>query len=192
MKHALGSSFDDQFALWFIDNAQHDNPPTPAAHAHTVSYEGALQQALRDVSAWVEKGDKPSSTQYEVVNSQVLVPAGANERQGIQPVLELKANGRDRAEVAIDEPVTFTATVEVPRNAGMVVSAEWDFEGLGRYPLTAQIDSPQSHVRLSAAHSFSKPGTYFTALRATSQRQGDAQTPYGRVQNIARVRVVVT
>jgi hypothetical protein len=192
VKHALGSSFGDQFALWFIENAQHDNPQTPAAHAHTVRYEGALQQALRDVSAWVEKGEKPSSTRYEVVNSQVLVPAGANERHGIQPVLELKANGRERAEVAIDEPVTFTATVEVPGNAGMVVSAEWDFEGLGRYPLTAQIAIPQSQVRLSAAHSFSKPGTYFTALRAASQRQGDAQAPYGRVQNIARCRVVVT
>jgi hypothetical protein len=28
-------------------------------------------------------------------------------------------------------------------------------------------------------------------LRATSQRQGDARTPYGRIQNLARVRVVV-
>src|SRR3974390_2555951 len=82
VKHALGANFDDHFALWFIDNAHPDNPQTPAARAHTVSYEGALQQALRDVSAWVEKGAKPSGTQYEVVDSQVLVPAGAAARQG--------------------------------------------------------------------------------------------------------------
>jgi hypothetical protein len=192
VKQALGDNFDDNFALWFIDNAQHDNPQTPAARAHTVSYEGALQQALRDVSAWVEKGAKPSSTQYEVVNSQVLVPDNAKARKGIQPVIELRANGGKRANVAINEPVTFTATVEVPPEAGMVVSAEWDFEGLGTYPTGAKIDNPRSDVRLSATHAFLKPGTYFAVLRATSQRQGNARTPYGRVQNIARVRVEVT
>jgi hypothetical protein len=28
-------------------------------------------------------------------------------------------------------------------------------------------------------------------LRATSQREGDAKTPYARIQNLGRVRVVV-
>lgn len=192
VQEALGAGFDDSFALWFIDHAQHDNPQTPAAHAHAVSFEGALQQALRDLSAWVEKGVRPSSTQYRVVDTQVLVPAGANERKGIQPVVELKANGCERAEVAVGEPVRFTGTIEVPAGAGSVVAAEWDFEGLGNYPLAGQIEVPQPWVRLSATHAFARPGTYFTVLRAASQREGDAQTPYGRVQNIARVRVVVT
>ena len=96
-----------------------------------------------------------------------------------------------RADVAINQPVTFTATIEVPPNAGKVVAAEWDFEGVGNYPVAAQIDTPQSLVRLSATHSYVKPGTYFAVLRATSQRQGDVKTPYARIQNIARVRVVV-
>jgi hypothetical protein len=34
--------------------------------------------------------------------------------------------------------------------------------------------------------------TYFTVLRATSQRQGNEKTPFGRIQNIARARVVVS
>ncbi|HSW15342.1 MAG TPA: PKD domain-containing protein [Solimonas sp.] len=192
VKEALGPAFEDHFALWFIDHAQHDNPQTPAAHAHTVSFEGALQQALRDISAWVEQGVTPSSTQYQVVDSQVIVPAGANQRQGIQPVVELQANGRARADVAVGEPVTFTATVEVPAGAGRVVAAEWDFEGQGSYPVAAQIDMPQAQVRLSVTHSFSRPGTWFPVLRVSSQRQGDARTPFGRIQNLARVRVVVT
>ena len=29
------------------------------------------------------------------------------------------------------------------------------------------------------------------ALRGVSQRQGDAKTPYGRIQNLGRMRVVV-
>lgn len=192
VKEALGSGFDDHFALWFIDHAQHDNPQTPAAHAHTVSFEGALQQALRDLSTWVEKGVRPSSTQYQVIDTQVILPAGAQERKGIQPVVVLHANGGERAEVVVGEHVTFTATIEVPPGAGMVVAADWDFEGSGMYPVAGQIETPQTSVRLSATHAFLKPGTYFPVLRATSQRQGDAQTPYGRIQNIGRVRVVVT
>jgi hypothetical protein len=44
---------------------------------------------------------------------------------------------------------------------------------------------------VKATHAFAKPGTYFATLRAISQRQGDAKTPYARIQNLARVRVVV-
>lgn len=191
VKEQLDARFDDSFALWFIDHAQHDNPPTMAAHAHTVSFEGALQQALRDLSTWVEKGVQPSSTQYEVSDSQVKVPSEAARRKGIQPIVDLQANGGVRAEIKVGEPVTFTATIEVPPGAGKVVAAEWDFEGVGNYPVAARLEAPQALVRLSATHSFSKPGTYFSVLRATSQRQGDTQTPYARIQNIARVRVVV-
>jgi hypothetical protein len=191
VKEALGRSFDDNFALWFIDHAQHDNPASVKAHAHAVSFEGALQQALRDVSAWVEKGVKPVNTQYEVVDSQVRVPATASQRKGIQPVIELQANDAERADVAVNQSVTFTAKIEVPATAGKIVAAEWDFEGVGNYPIAEQLDTPQALVGLSVTHSYSKPGTYFAVLRATSQRQGDAKTPYARIQNIARVRIVV-
>ena len=71
VREALGPDFEDHFALWFIDHAQHDNPLTAAARARTVSYEGALQQALRDLSAWVEKGIKPAATRYSIVDAQV-------------------------------------------------------------------------------------------------------------------------
>ena len=192
VKEQLGAAFEDSFALWFIDHAQHDNPPPGAARAHTVSFEGALQQALRDLSAWVETGERPSDTQYKVVDTQVQVPATAAERKGVQPVVALKANGGVRAEVKVGEPVAFTATIETPPGAGSVVAAEWDFEGVGDYPVAAAIETPQPAVSLSATHAFARPGTYFAVLRATSQRQGDAKTPYGRIQNIDRVRVVVS
>ena len=41
VKAAMGSAFEDNFVLWFIDRAQHDNPNSDAAHAYTVSYGGA-------------------------------------------------------------------------------------------------------------------------------------------------------
>jgi hypothetical protein len=191
VKAQLGPAFADSFAIWFIDHAQHDNPQTPAGHARTVSYAGALQQALRDLAAWVEKGERPADTRYFVVDTQVQVPAAAAERGGVQPVVELKANGAARAEVAVGEPVSFTGTIETPPGAGAVVAAQWDFEGVGDYPVEAEIGLPQPRVTLSAAHAYTKPGTYFPVLRAASQRQGDPRTPYCRVQNLARVRVVV-
>jgi hypothetical protein len=191
VRQALGPDFEEHFALWFIDHAQHDNPLTAAARARTVTFEGALQQGLRDLSAWVEKGIKPAATRYSIVDAQVAVPDSAPDRGGIQPVIALRVNGGVRADVTVGETVTFTATIEVPPGAGQVVAAEWDFEGIGSCPINAGIDTPERLVSLSATFVFAKPGTYFPVLRATSQRQGDMRTAYGRIQNIGRARVIV-
>jgi hypothetical protein len=191
VREALGQRFEDSFALWFTDHAQHDDPQTPAAHARTVSFAGMLQQGLRDLSSWVEHGVRPTDTRYRVEDAQVTVPDSARERGGIQPVVQLQANGAERAEAAVNEPVRFSAVIEVPPGAGSVVSAEWDFEGVGTYPAAEHVGQPQPLLRLEATHAYDRPGTYFAVLRAASQRQGDPRTPYGRIQNLARVRVVV-
>jgi hypothetical protein len=44
-------------------------------------------------------------------------------------------------------------------------------------------------IRTSVA--FDKPGTYFVTLRTASERNGDADSPYARIMNLGRVRVVV-
>jgi hypothetical protein len=191
VKAQLGDGYEENFALWFIDHAQHDNPSTTRANLHVVSFAGALQQALRDVSAWVEQGVRPSETRYRMADMQVEVSADAGERGGVQPVVTVRADGAVRAEVAVGELVRFTATIEVPPGGGAVVAAEWDFEGVGDYPIAGEIGSPQGRVVLDANHRFAKPGTYFVTLRATSQRAGDAWTPYGRIQNLGSARVVV-
>jgi len=192
VRSAKGSGFEENYALYFIDNAHHENPMRPIQRAHAISFGGALQQALRDLARWVEEGVHPSDTDYEVQNSQVLVQADATERKGIQPLIDLKANGNVRADAAPGEEVQFTATIEAPPGAGKVVSAEWDFEDAGDFPVQAGIGEPSEKLTLSASHSYAEPGTHFAVLRCASQREGDAQTPYGRVQNIARVRIVVS
>jgi hypothetical protein len=193
VKEAFGNRIDNEFRLYFIDHAQHTPPVGVPAQARTVSYQGALEQALRDVSAWVEKGVKPpASTNYKMVESQVEVPDSAVMRAGTQPVVHVSANGGVRAEVAVGTPVTFSATVDVPAGTGKVVSAEWDFEGAGNYPVKAQLaDTNSERVTLNATYTFSLAGTYFPVLRTASQREGDAATPYTRVQNVGRARVVV-
>lgn len=97
-------------------------------------------------------------------------------------------------EVTVGEVVQFSAEIEVPPGSGTVVHAEWDFEGDGDFPVVQAFDDTDSTfmmVRLTATYAFAEPGTYFPALRATSQRDGDSKTPFARVQNLGRVRVVV-
>jgi hypothetical protein len=47
-------------------------------------------------------------------------------------------------------------------------------------------------MRLDREYVFSVPGTYFPALRVTSQRLGQGDNPHGRIMNLGRVRVVVS
>ena len=125
-----------------------------------------------------------------MVDGQIVVPATAAERLGIQPVVSLTANGAARAEVPAGRQVKFSATIELPPNTGKVVSAEWDFDGAGAFAESAKF-TPGARVTLKSTHTFAKPGTYFVTLRAASQREGDAKNLDTTIANLARVRVVV-
>jgi hypothetical protein len=114
--------------------------------------------------------------------------------RGTRYTIILKANGGERANVAVGEKVEFVVIIELPPGTGTVVGAEWDFEGAGDYPSKEKFDFSNnsfSRMTVKANYAFSKPGTYFPALRATSQRQGDFKTRFTRIQNLGRVRVVV-
>jgi len=197
VKENLGAELDNDFRLWFTDHAVHGDEYPPVDSTRVISYLGVLYQALRDLSAWVEKGvPPPPSTNYKVVDGQIVVPASAAERGGIQPVVSLIANGALRADVSVGKPVKFSATIELPPGTGKIVGAEWDFEGEGTFQVAqeiaeGQLDASGARVTLTMIHSFSKPGTYFPVLRASSQREGNASTIFARVQNLGRVRVVV-
>ncbi len=192
VKSAMGGNFAANFALYFIDNAHHENPMTPLARTHVIGYGGALQQALRDLAAWVEKGKRPLETVYRIEDSQVMVAASAAGRKGIQPVIALSANGGVRAEVVAGDTVSFAAVIDAPPGAGKIVAAEWDFEGTGEFPDAVEIGEPSERIVLTATHEYAGTGTWFAALRVTLQREGNAATPYGRVLNLARVRIVVS
>jgi len=191
VRASLGEGAGEQFALWFVDNAHHENPMTALARTHAVSYGPALKQALRDLASWVEQGIRPSETSYRVEDTQIVVPASATDRKGIQPVVELRANGGARAEVGVGELVHFEGTIESPPGAGPIIAAEWDFEGAGTFDDVAHVGEPRDTVRVTAVHAFDTPGTHFVVLRGALQREGNASSPHCRIQNLARVRVVV-
>lgn len=189
-KH-LGSEADSRFRLWINDNAVHG--PAPADSTRLIDYSGTIQQALRDVILWVEKGTAPPAGSGFTVDSDgsfSLKPTAAG-RRGIQPVVTATADGAARAEVKVGATVSFTAVAEVP--AGRIVRAEWDFDGKGTWPQKhAEIDGRQSRLELTAQHRFDTPGIYFPAVRVTAHRAGDLKATDSLVVNLARVRVVVT
>ena len=183
-----GPGYLDRYRLWFVDRAMHVNPSRYLSpnegleprqgHGPTdtqiVSYQGVLHQALRDVAAWAERGvEPPAETTYRLVDGQIEVPPTAAERGGVQPVVTLTVNGGDRADVAVGEPVELVGDIEVPPGAGVVVSAEWDYDGSGivrrRRRLLRRGDQSSDVTR---THAFDEPGTWFVTLRAASQRAG--------------------
>ena len=200
---ALGKKMDDQFRVWFVDHAMHTSAEpvaglvmadtTPSRHTRMVSYLGVLQQALRDVAAWVEHGvAPPPSTEFEVVDGQVVVPATARQRRGVQPIVELTTSRGARFDGTIGDEVNFTATVEVPAGGGKIVAAEWDFDGAGAYPVTSPgLDGSADRAVLTAAHTYTESGTYFPAVRVTTHRMGDLHTRHALIHNLARTRVVI-
>ncbi len=195
VKAHLGDDADKHFRLWYTDHANHGDSAKQTSATHTVSYLGVLQQALRDLSLWVEKDiAPPANTQYQLVDGQVIVPSTAAERKGIQAVVHLLANGKERAEVALGEAVNLKATVDVPADTGSVVSAYWDFDGKGEFVIAADLSEAErrgNSVIVSTTHQFDKPGTYFAVLRVATQREGDRKTPFTKIQNLGRARVVV-
>ncbi|WP_051499779.1 hypothetical protein [Nocardia sp. BMG51109] len=189
VRHALGGTADDSFRLWYNDNADHI---APGRTDRLVDYTGILQQALRDVSAWAETGSPPApSTNYQVHDNQITVPAAADERHGIQPVVDLTADGTDHLEVPAGTSVTLHATIRTPPGTGPIVRTDWNPTGTGEF-VTEPLPGPPADT-LEATHTvtYDTPGTYFPELRATAQRDGDPNTPYATVHNLGRVRITV-
>lgn len=188
VKESLGNRYADNFRLWYNDNADHISP---ARTPQLVQYDGILQQALRDVSAWVEKGvAPPRSTSYKVVDGQVKVPSMATLRQGIQPVVDLTVGGAAKIDVKAGQTVTFIARVQVSKGSGKIVATEWDFNGTGDFKAW-KFGAPRQTVNISMKFKYTKPGSYYPAIRVTSQHEGDTKTPFALIQNLGRVRVVV-
>jgi len=200
---ALGDQLDDRYRLWYLERTDHQPPSESRGYAHIVEYDAALQQALLDLDAWVLDGTPPpASSAYEVTEeNQVEVPADPGERRGIQPVVSLAVAAGDgcdaeagsvRADAGAGEPVSFSLTAEVPPGGGEIVRVEWDPEGTGEYPEVEQPEEVAERVALCRTHTYDEPGTYFAVARVTSHRDGDVDAVDRLVQNLARVRVVVS
>lgn len=189
----LGAEAPNRYRLWMVDHALHGYEEDRAAPTRAISYLGVLQQALRDLAAWVEQGTPPPATSdYRVEDGQIVQPAAAAARRGVQPTIAVRANGGTKAVVRPGQPVQLQASIEAPPGTGAVVWAAWDLDGSGAFASSANLPAkPVSRATVRARVSFAKPGTYFVTLRAASERHGDTASPYARIMNLGRARIVV-
>lgn len=204
VRRRLGSTAKDRLRVWMNDHATHiqasDRPPgaVPVATTRLVDWIGSVEQALTDLIAWVERGiDPPGDTRFELVDSQIRLPATATERGGLQPVVSAEVvtagvAGEGSVSVVSGQEVRLRATAEVPPGAGHIVSVEWDLDGTGTFPVVdTAVDGTSSSVRSEIRHVYLDPGTYFPCVRVTAHREGDRRARHGLVPNLARVRVEV-
>jgi hypothetical protein len=210
VRAAYGAAADDRWRLWWADNSGHTGTaglpgPRPVMQTRVVNYRGMVSQALSDLVEWVERGiEPPPSTAYQFDRGQLELPATAEARGGIQPVVTATTNGEKRAEVAVGAEVVFEVVAEVPPGGGTIARVEWDFDGSGLFVHEqGGYGSQQTSVRATTAHRFDQPGTYFPAVRVVSLRADSedwsrlpdsALTPLvpTGLENLDRVRVVVS
>ncbi|MEU1972722.1 hypothetical protein ABZ477_13765 [Microbacterium sp. NPDC019599] len=190
VREHLGAETDEQLRVWIVDKALHADVEGQELPTHTVSYLGVVHQALRQVAAWAEDGIAPApSSRYEVTDGQVVLTDAVNPG-GVQPVTTLTVGDGSRVEVAVGEEVLLRTVASAPGADGRIVELRWDLDDSGTFALGGSVD-PRSSVRQEVRHAFHSVGTHFVTVRATSQQHGDPTTPFARVDNLARVRVVV-
>jgi len=213
---AYGASLNGSYRLWYMDNADHD-PTGPAATTNPagpdniVPYTGEMQQALLDLDAWVARGIAPPATSdYRITtDDQVALAPAAARRHGVQPVVTLTARApgarSTRGHRTVDgtttlggsitvrpgEKVTFTVRAQDPAGAGKITLIQWDYTGSSSFAVSRQPRRIAPAISADGSYTFSKPGTYYVYVRVTSQQDGNPGTPYGQVQNLAGIRVIV-
>jgi len=183
------------FRIWLTENADHHTNHAhhlPYLSSRLVNFNGILAQALRDLSAWVEKGIAPPvSTSYTVASSQLIIEENPAKRGGIQPAVKLTADGADGASMAIGKPVSLLTKINVPPGTGKIISAEWDFYGNGDFVKADFEALPDGSWVCSVKHAYDKAGTYLPQIRVAAQREGDPGAPFTKAYNLGRGRVVV-
>lgn len=187
-----GADAGNRYRLWFAENALHGASEWKGAPTRVINYTPLLQQALRDVAAWVERGvPPPGNSGYRVDDGQVILAAYASDRHGIQPVVKLGINGADKAIVKAGEAFELVADIEVPPGAGKIVAAWWEFEGTGNFVPADLTDAPGAKMQITKKWHYDTPGTHFVTLKVESERDGNTAATFARIPNLSRTRVAV-
>lgn len=186
---------EDKFRIWFTDKALHGDEEESKYKLHTVPYLGTLCRALVDVSKWVEEDIAPAkSSAYRVEDGAVIIPKDADDRKGVQPVVDLTVSGKKRVEVKVGEAVEFIAKVKVPEGTGKLEKLEWNFEGEDEFLELNPFVKVERNDEIATAvetHQFLKAGTYFPVVRVSSNRHRQKADIFQEIKHLDRMRVIV-
>lgn len=191
---------DENIHLYYMEHCMHDRMGALAGNRVT-DYRGALRQALLDLGDWVEKGKEPvAPTVYERNGGQIRVPEEAKDRKGMQPAVELLANGSSCARVKAGGTVCFTVRVKVPEGAGEITAIRYDvedavipsedpvFQNMLEFEKTDEDGCRGAKAEFT--YSYKEPGVHFASVLVESNRYGDRNDIFTQVKNLARVRVI--
>ena len=190
----LGDKTDDNFRLWYTDRATHGEVDDPT---EVVTYMPVLQQALLDISDWVERGIEPSNnSDYQIEEGQVVLTADGANRGAVQPVPDATVNGGKRIEVKPGEQVTIKVAVDMPKGTGKIIRAEWCVDNSKEFTVQQDLSSAvysnnDEHVEFEQTVSYDEPGTYFPTVIVYGERNGNAENIYANVRNLDKVRIIV-
>jgi len=188
--------------VYFMERCMHGDTDALANYM-VVNYMGALRQALLDLARWVEEGVEPlPSTNYVYgEDGQIHPEPDIAKRFGMQSVVTLTANGGKRADVRVGENVRFEIDVQLPAGAGEVTGIEmadreYSGELMGadfphKLAFRRYVRDGVHGASAEASFAYAQPGTYFAAVRVSSNRTGDPNAVYTQVLNLDRARVVV-
>jgi hypothetical protein len=183
IERMLGAARANRLMRFYL----HDN----GRHATGGGEPGIFQQSIQDMMAWVERGvAPPQSTRYTIRAGQIIPAARAAQRRGLQPVMNLTANGAARAVVGVNQPVNLASRIEMPPNTGEIVKYNWTIAGAAD-PDTV-VERPRARVNVNRTISFDTPGVHVVRLTVSGQRDALLDPPNQTlVQNFKEVRVVV-
>ena len=183
VQKALGAEKAEDMMRFYL----HDN----GNHSTGGGEWGIFQQSIQDLMAWVEQDiAPPPSTRYTIQNGQVVPPARAADRHGLQPVMNLTVNGGSRAEVGVNQAVRLAGTLEMPPGTGKIVQYHWTVDGSDED--ATNLSTPQPLVNVEREIAFPEPGTYVVRLTVNGQRDGLLDPPdQTLLRNYQEVQVVV-
>jgi len=182
----------DDFRVYVQEAAGHLDGPNSSGG--DVPYLGLLEQALRDLSSWVENDREPAkSTGYDFDRNQIYLKNTSAERHGLQPVIQLTADGSSRALVEPNKVVNFSALIEPAVSGDVITKIEWNPIGKGNEWRALDFDvAEDGTVSVKMEHQYVEEKTFFPALRVTAYRHGaPAEGIVGNLMNQVSVRVIV-
>ena len=129
-------------------------------------------------------------TSYEVVDGQVVVPADAAERRR-RPAGRDADRRRRRPRATSSQGPRWCCRRRSRSPRARARSCWWSGTSTATATPSKRTIEPAQALTVERRHTFGTVGTHFPTVRVASHRDGDTTTPFARIYNLARARVVV-
>ncbi len=194
---------DENHRNYFMERCMHGDTDARANYM-VVNYMGALRQALIDLADWVEKGIEPLPRSGYTLgeDGQIYLDPDIRKRGGMQAEVTLTANGEKCTCVHPGETVILEVCARVPLGAGDITEfrlcPETETGSIPleeMWPISLPVERYEEDgvrcARSKAEVRYDKPGVYFAACRAASNRNENPEEIFTQVLNLDRARIIV-